>query len=166
MDAAQQHFDSGDLGVLSARALAAEVGVSHTLVNYHFGSRDGLVAAAIALRAAPHDVIALSRDSDGVLDLSRLAHGILAVWEHPEHGERLAGFARRLAAGGGPADSISEYIHRAVFRPLSEHFGVDHARRIAVTIVGFVFGRYVLALPMFAALPRDEAGRLLLAMIR
>ena len=50
--------------------------------------------------------------------------------------------------------------------PLSEDFGVDHARRIAVTIVGFVFGRYVLALPMLAALPRDEAGRLLLTMIR
>ncbi|MBT2484338.1 MULTISPECIES: TetR/AcrR family transcriptional regulator [unclassified Microbacterium] len=166
MDAAQKHFDRGDLPRLSSRELAAEVGVSHTLVNYHFGSRDGLVSAAIALRAAPHDVIALSRDSDGQVDLSRLAHGILAVWEHPEHGERLVEFARRLGSGSGSADSISAYIENSVFQPLVDDFGREHARRMAVAIVGFLFGRYVLALPMFRALSRDEAGHLLLSMIR
>lgn len=166
MDAAQKHFDQGDLAAMTSRALAAEVGVSHTLVNYHFGSRDGLVAAAVALRAAPHDVIALSRGSDGALDLARLAHGILAVWEHPEHGARLAGFARRLASGGGSADAISEYIQRSVFQPLVDDFGREHARRIATAIVGFLFGRYVLALPMFTTPSRDEAGLLLLSMIR
>lgn len=166
MDAAQKHFERGDLAEVSSRELAAEVGVSHTLVNYHFGSRDGLVAAAIALRAAPHDVIALSRDGDGVVDLPRLAHGILAVWEHPEHGARLAAFARRLASGGRSADSISEYIQHSVFQPLVDDFGREHARRMAVAIVGFLFGRYVLMLPIFASLSRDEAGRLLLSMIR
>lgn len=53
MAAAQSHFDRGDLAAMTSRKLASEVGVSHTLVNYHFGSRDGLVAAVIALRAAP-----------------------------------------------------------------------------------------------------------------
>lgn len=166
LDAAQRHFDGGDLPTVSTRDLAAEVGVSHSLVNYHFGSREGLVAATIALRAAPHDVIALSRDDDGVVDLSRLAHGILAVWEHPEHGRRLAEFARRLAAGGGSSDAIGDYIQRSVFEPLAVDFGREHARRIAVAVVGFLFGRYVLALPMFTAPTRDEAGRLLLSMIR
>ncbi len=151
---------------MTSRKLASEVGVSHTLVNYHFGSRDGLVAAVIALRAAPHDVVALSLGADGAVDLTRLAHGILAVWEHPEHGARLAGFARRLASGGGAADSISEYIQRSVFQPLVDDFGREHARRIATAIVGFLFGRYVLALPMFTAPSRDEAGQLLLGMIR
>jgi AcrR family transcriptional regulator len=166
MDAAQRHFDKGDLAAVSSRELAAEVGVSHTLVNYHFGSRDGLIAAAIALRAAPHDVIALARDRDGVLDLSRLAQGLLAVWEHPEHGARLADFARRLVTDEGSADAISEYLQHSVFQPLVDDFGREHARRIGVAIVGFLFGRYVLTLPMFTAPSRDEAGRLLLSMIR
>lgn len=166
LDAAQEHFERGDLGALSSRRLAAEVGVSHTLVNYHFGSRDELVAAAIALRAAPHDVIALSRGSDGRVDPGRLAHGILAVWEHPEHGPRLAQFARRLASRDGSADSISAYIQASVYEPLVDDFGREQARRMAVAIVGFLFGRYVLALPMFAGLSREDAGRLLLSMIR
>ncbi|WP_192576809.1 TetR/AcrR family transcriptional regulator [Microbacterium algeriense] len=166
LDAAQRHFDAGDLPTVSSRDLAAEVGVSHSLVNYHFGSREQLVAAAIALRAAPHDVIALSRDEGGRVDLSRLAHGILAVWEHQEHGTRLAEFARRLASGDGSSDAIGDYIQRSVFEPLAVDFGREHARRIAVAVVGFLFGRYVLALPMFTAPTRDEAGRLLLSMIR
>ena len=168
LDAAQEHFERGDLAAISSRRLAAEVGVSHTLVNYHFGSRDELVAAAIALRAAPHDVIALSRGGDGrgPVDPSRLAHGILAVWEHPEHGPRLAQFARRLASRDGSADSITAYIQASVYEPLVEDFGREQARRMAVAIVGFLFGRYVLALPMFAGLSREDAGRLLLSMIR
>lgn len=168
LDAAHEHFELGDLAVISSRRLAAEIGVSHTLVNYHFGSREALIAATIALRAAPHDVIALSRGDDGrgPVDLPRLAHGILAVWEHPEHGAQLAQFARRLAAGDSSAGSIAAYIQASVFEPLVEDFGRGHARRIAAAIVGFLFGRYVLALPMFAELPRDEAGRLLLSMLR
>ncbi|WP_176697118.1 TetR family transcriptional regulator [Microbacterium sp. 3J1] len=166
MDAAQRHFDAGDFVSVSSRELAAEAGVSHTLVNYHFGSRDGLLAAAIALRAAPHDVIALSRDESGRIDVDRLAHGILAVWEHPEHGARLAGFARRLSSGEGAAETISDYIQNSVFEPLAHDVGLPHARRMAAAIVGFVFGRYVLALPMFTRLSREEAGGLLRSMLR
>lgn len=166
LNAAQAHFDRGDLGAVSSRELAAEVGVSHTLVNYHFGSREALVAAAVSLRAAPHDVIALSRDAEGRIDLARLAHGILAVWEHPEHGGRLAAFARRLSSDDGSGASIAEYLQHSVFQPLVDDVGREHARRLATAIVGFLFARYVLALPMFAVLTREEAGRLLLSMLR
>lgn len=151
---------------MSSRALAAEVGVSHTLVNYHFGSRDALVAAAGSLRAAPHDVIAMSRHDDGSIDLTRLAHGILAVWEHPVHGQRLATLARQLTSGGGSGASIAAYLQHAVFQPLVDEIGRDHARRLAAAIVGFIFGRYVLELPVFASLTREEAGALLLSMLR
>lgn len=166
MDAAQRHIAAGDFAAVSSRSLAAEAGVSHTLVNYHFGSRDGLLAEAVALRAAPHDVIALSRDESGRIDLGRLAHGILAVWEHPEHGDRLADFARQLASGRGASATISDYIQNSVFAPLVDDVGLAHARRMAAAIVGFLFGRYVLELPMFTRLSRDEAGGMLLSMIR
>lgn len=166
LSAAEQHFFAGDLSTISSRELASEIGVSHTLVNYHFGSRDGLVAAAVALRAAPHDVIALSRDDHQRIDLPRLAHGILAIWEHQEHGAQLVAFARRLASDDSSALSIADYIHNAVFAPLVDDFGQEHARRIATATIGFLFGRYVLALPLFADLSREEAGRLLVSMLR
>lgn len=166
LDAARLHFERGDLAAFSSRRLAAEVGVSHTLVNYHFGTREALVAAALSLAAAPHAVIGLSRDAGGRLDLARLAQGIVAVWEHPVHGRRLVVFAQRLAREDGSGEAIAEYLQKSVFQPLVDEVGREHAQRLATAIVGFLFGRYVLALPMFTALTREEAGRMLRSMLR
>src|SRR5918997_5703859 len=78
--AARQHLDEGDLARTSTRALAAKVGVSHTLVNYYFGSRDGLLAAAAALQVAPHTVLAAATDERGVLDVPVLLRELVGVW--------------------------------------------------------------------------------------
>lgn len=166
LDAARAHLVAGDLADLSSRELAREADVSHTLVNYHFGSRDALISAAISEGIAPHDVVSLSRGADGRIDLARLAHGILAAWEHPEHGARLVESARRLASADAASATIARYLQDAVFTPLVADFGIEHARRITTTIVGFLFARYVLALPILAALSREEAGRMLLAQLR
>lgn len=89
LDAAQRHFEVGDQTEICSRNLANEVGVSHILVNYYFGSRDDLIAAAVSLRVAPHHVIAAAIMPDGKIDFARLARGLIAVWEHPEQGELL-----------------------------------------------------------------------------
>ena len=166
LDAAQRHFEAGDLATLSSRDLAGEVGVSHTLVNYHFGSRDGLLAAVVSLRAAPHHVIAAATLPDGSLDLPRLVRGLIAAWEHPEHGSRLAGFARQLVEGGPHAEALASYLQHAVFDTLAAHFGQERSRRMATALVGVIFTRYVLRLPSMTALTEAQAAAHLLAMMR
>jgi len=166
LDAAHQHFEAGDLSMVSARRLAAEVGVSHTLVNYHFGSRDGLLAAAVSLRAAPHQVIGAATDSQGRLDVARLVHGLVLVWEHPEHGARLASFARGLATDDPRSSVLSSYLQHTVFETLAAHFGQDRARRMSTAIIGVIFGRYVLGLPVLTGLSAGETATFLLSMLR
>lgn len=151
---------------MSSRDLAAEIGVSHTLVNYHFGSRDGLLAAVVSLRAAPHHVIAAATLPDGTLDLHRLVRALIAAWEHPEYGSRLAGFARQLVAGGPHAEALASYLQHAVFETLTEQFGQERARRMATALVGVIFTRYVLRLPSMTALTEAQAAAHLLAMLR
>ncbi len=166
LDTAQKHFEAGDLAAVSARQLATEAGVSHTLVNYHFGSRDGLVAAAVSLRAAPHQVIASATDPDGTIDLTRLVRGLVQVWEHPEHGARLASFARDLAAGDERSPTLMSYLQNTVFAALAAQFGQERARRMAIAIVGVIFTRYVLRLPAMTAPDPAGAATILLAMLR
>lgn len=48
LEAAIAHVEQHGLGELSLRALAAELGTSHRMLSYHFGSRDELVAAIVA----------------------------------------------------------------------------------------------------------------------
>lgn len=167
LDAAQAHWDAGDLTTVSVRQLAAEAGVSHTLVNYHFGSKDALMAAALSLQVAPHHVVNAARTDDGRLDVTLLVRGLVSVWEHPEHGARLVGLARSLAAGGEQSQAMLGYIDRAVFQVLVSEYGREQARAMAVAIVGVIFTRYVLRLPAMTALtPREVARELLDALVR
>lgn len=166
LNAAQEHFEAGDLTSMSARQIAAEVGVSHTLVNYHFGSRDALIAAAVSLRAAPHQVVESATDDDGHIDLTRLVHGLVRVWEHPDNGARLAAFARRLASGDERSPALMSYLQHTVFGALVAEFGQDRARRMATAIIGVIFARYVLRLPAMAALTPSQVAAHLLSMLR
>lgn len=45
--AAIAHAEQHGLGELSLRGLAAELGTSHRMLSYHFGSRDALVTAIV-----------------------------------------------------------------------------------------------------------------------
>lgn len=166
LDAAHRHFEAGDLTSVSARQLADEVGVSHTLVNYHFGSRDALIAAAVSLRAAPHHVVAASTDENGHIDLTRLVHGLVRVWEHPDNGARLAEFARRLATGDERSPALMSYLQNTVFAALAAEFGQERARRMATAIVGVIFARYVLHLPAMVSLTPAQVAAHLLSMLR
>lgn len=166
LDAAQRHFDEGDLAELSSRDLADEVGVSHSLVNYHFGSRDGLLAAAVSLRIAPHEVVAGATRPDGTLDLPRMVRGLVSVWEHPVHGARLVQSARELAGGGAHASALAAYLQHTVFDTLFEIYGQERARRMATAIVGVIFGRYVLGLPALTALTPAQVATHLVGMLR
>lgn len=166
LDAAHRHLERGDLARISARDLAAEVGVSHTLVNYHFGSRDALVAATTALHAAPHQVIAAATDGEGHIDTAMLVRGLIALWEHPEHGLHLVDFAQRLSAREAGAAAMKEYLQHAVFEPLVAAFGQERARHMATAIVGVIFGRYVLELPVLTMLTRQQLAAHLLVMMR
>lgn len=166
LDAAHRHFEAGDLIAMSARQLADEVGVSHTLVNYHFGSRDAMIAETVSLRAAPHQVVAAATDDDGHIDLARLVHGLVMVWEHPDNGARLAGFARRLATGDERSPTLMSYLQNTVFAALTAEFGQDRARRMATAIIGVIFARYVLHLPAMTALTPPQVAAHLLSMLR
>jgi len=48
LDAAIEHIASRGVSDLSLRELAAAIGTSHRMLIYHFGSRDGLLAAVVA----------------------------------------------------------------------------------------------------------------------
>ncbi|WP_074261804.1 TetR/AcrR family transcriptional regulator [Agromyces cerinus] len=165
IDAAQRHLEAGDLTEMSSRDLAAEAGVSHTLVNYHFGSRDALVAAAIGARIAPHDVVSLARDATGTIQTPRLVQGLLAVWEDPILGAKLVETAREYAARGETSGAIAEYLQNVVFAPLVADFGVARGRRMVMTIIGFIYGRYILQVPTLASLSKEEVGKELLALL-
>lgn len=47
LQAALQHFAANGVHNESLRGLAAQIGTSHRMLNYHFGSREGLLSAVV-----------------------------------------------------------------------------------------------------------------------
>lgn len=139
--------------------------MSHTLVNYHFGSVDGLLAEALALGISPRDVVRAATTDGETVDLHRLVRGLLALWEHPVLGPRLAVLARRIAAGEASAAPLVGYLERVVFGALSAGLDRERAERATIAVVGTVFARYILRLDAATALSRAQLERLLLSMI-
>lgn len=59
LDKAMAHVAEHGLSDLSLRELAAAIGTSHRMLLYHFGSREGLVAAIVAaMEAQQRDALA------------------------------------------------------------------------------------------------------------
>lgn len=156
---ARRHLEAGDLATTSSRALAEEAGVSHSVVNFHFGSRAGLLAAAAAVPVAPHDIVAASLRADGTLDLDGLLHRVVTLWEHPRHRERLLGLARGAADGGPASAALAGYLEDAVLARLEQALGRERGRSVALVIVGTLFARYVVRLPSLTRLTPSATVR-------
>ena len=75
---AVEHFGRTGLGDRSLRGIAEDLGTSHRMLIYHFGSREGLVAAvSLAVEARQREVMASAYDGEGTDPLAAAA----AYWE-------------------------------------------------------------------------------------
>lgn len=162
--AARSHLAAGDYDRTSARALAAEAGVSHSLVNFHFGSRAGLTTAALSVHRGPHDVVASAQNAAGQVDIEHLVDAMIALWEDESQRPRLVALARQAAAGGPTSSVVADYIDSEVGALIVERLGVERARRLLLAFAGVVFGRYVVGIPSLARVERSELRRTLLTM--
>lgn len=136
--------------------------MSHSLVNFHFHDREGLLAMASALTVAPHNLLQAAAGADGGLDVPRLVRDIVHLWEHPRHRTVLVRLARDLAAGGPRADALVDYFHHSVLERLQEGLGIERGRLVATVIVGTLFARYVIRIPSIAAMEPHAVVRMML----
>jgi AcrR family transcriptional regulator len=82
--------ESGPSPDLSMRQIAEQLGVHHTLLTYHFGSRPRLLAAVLA--EARHRDNALIAATDADLSFPELARALWAHYAHPERMDRARAF--------------------------------------------------------------------------
>src|SRR5690349_17510718 len=76
--------ESGPSPDLSMRQIAEQLGVHHTLLTYHYGSRARLLAAVLAEARHRDNALIAASDADlGFADLAR------ALWDHYAHPDRL-----------------------------------------------------------------------------
>jgi AcrR family transcriptional regulator len=160
LEVARRRFLAEGYDGVTLRSIAQDAGVDVALVSYHFGSKKGLLGAAMSLPANPAELLA--REVAGPLNSlpERIVHRVVAVWEDPDVGGPLRALLEAAVRDPDVARLFREMIEREMLTRIADRIGgSDAARRAAVAvsqIAGLILARYVLAVEPLASMPADE----------
>jgi AcrR family transcriptional regulator len=167
--AAGARFRADGYAATTLRSIARDVGVDPALINYHFGSKQGLFAAAMILEFSPSAVL------EGVLSTAGrpgspptaavLLGAFLDAWDDEKRAAALAVLLREAVANEEIRRPMREYLEGEIVGRLAGHLGGREARQraapVAAVMAGLVFARYLIGIEPLASMPRAEVIRFL-----
>lgn len=157
--AAQELFmEHGYTGV-SMRAIAQRADVQHSLVNYHFGSKDQLFGRVLGLAVTPHAVVSrLDLSGPPAQAAEKLVASAIAVWDVPAFHDPLVRTYEQ-----DPVQAMAllrDYVQAQIFATLMEQLDgprrEERIARVATVMIGLFFGRVIGRVePVYSLSPRD-----------
>ena len=158
LEAARARFAVHGYDGTKLRDVAADADVDVALVSYHFGSKDGLFAAAMALDVNPARLVEeLTREGvDGLGE--RLLRRLLGLLD-ADRGAPFVGLVRSAATNDQAAALLREFVEREVLVRLAGAIeSPEPELRAALTgsqLVGVIMARYVVRIGPVAAADRE-----------
>jgi AcrR family transcriptional regulator len=163
LEVARRHFLAGGYRKVTLRAVAAEARVDAALVTYYFGSKRGLLGAALALTVNPPEMIRAVIAGDPVSLPERVVRTLVSVWDDPIQGEPLRLTAAAAAHEPDMTRLLRDVVQTEMVPQLAEHFGgVDATARAAAfgaQLVGLILFRYWLTVEPVASMPIEDLVR-------
>jgi AcrR family transcriptional regulator len=100
--------ESGPSPNLSMRQVAERLGVHHTLLTYHFGSRPGLLGAVLSEARRRDNVVIASTDEElGFIDLCR---AIWRFYSNDAHNDRTRAFFHLVGLSVYEPDAFQGFV--------------------------------------------------------
>jgi AcrR family transcriptional regulator len=158
--AARELFAERGYEGATMRAIAAEAGVDAALVVHFFGSKAGLLEAAVEWPFDP-EVEMPKLLADGRRNVGRrLADLFVTTWDEEGTRNPILTLIRAAATEPQAAALLSEFLSRRLYTPLMDRLAVDRAElraELAVSqLVGLGMARYVLRFEPLASAKREE----------
>lgn len=166
LHAARARFRTHAYADCTVRAIAKDAQVDHSLVNYYFGSKEGLFRAVMELVVTPAEVLeaAMARAVPTNLAPS-LLDAALAAWDVPQQQLVLSQLFNGSLTDPATHRVMTEYFQSQLVTRIAAIIGGPDASRwasgVAATITGVFFTRYVLRLEPIASMSRAEIVRYL-----
>ncbi len=160
IEAARLRFLTQGYAETSMRSIARDAGVDPALLNYHFGSKDGLFSAVMDLSLSPPQVLARVLAAGGPVTAASLIGAVVDTWDHPEYRGPLVTLLREVGASPEVRRAFSGFIENEIIARIAEQIGGPEASKrasaVATSIAGLVFGRYVLEIEPLASMTKAE----------
>lgn len=170
LTAAREAFTELGYRRATLRRIAGIANVDVALLNYHFGSKHGLFAAALAARVDPAERLAHALTAPPSTLPDVLAVTILDAYDEPANVEALRHVLSASLERPGDASGVTEYLDGELAARIRHHLaGPGAAERAAAAIAliaGTIMTRFVLELPTATDAAREAFERRLAAMLR
>lgn len=161
--AARERFLRDGYAATSVRAIARDAGVDHAVVNYHFGSKEGLFKEVVHLAISPPQVIDAVLAADGRLTAERVLRTLVGIWDRPEYARQVQVLLAELGTDAEVTTAFREYVEAEVLTRVGGQFPGREARQraaaVGVVVLGLVFARYVVRLEPLASMSVDDLVR-------
>jgi AcrR family transcriptional regulator len=168
--AARDRFLADGYARTSVRAVARDAGVDHALVNYYFGSKQGLFGDVMALTLTPTLVLdaVVARGGPGVPEA--VLTSLLTVWDDPVHRIPLLTMMSEATTNPQVREAVCGYLERDVFGRVAEMIGGRESRDlsagVATILSGVVFARYLLGIEPLASMTPSQVVRVIAPALR
>lgn len=172
-DAATEVFLEVGYANASSRMIAERAGVSHTLVNYHFGSKQALFGSVMSLALTPNrvlgDVLTVGKDDPPDVLARRLIGTIVTLWDDAQTRDPFVTMLTDAVADDAVRVTVSEFIEREVFRQFVERIGgpnaSERAAGVVTVVAGLIAGRYLLRIGPLVSMSHEQVVRVLAPMV-
>jgi AcrR family transcriptional regulator len=159
--AARERFSEQGYDRVRMRDVAGDAGVDVALVTYHFGSKDGLFAAALEM---PLPMAALMADvlEHGEIDDfgERFLRRVLEVWDDEQTGGALVALVRSAMSHPPAAQQLREFVQSELLARIAAQLDTPDADRRAALfgsqLIGLMLYRHVLRVEPVASMAPEE----------
>ncbi len=153
VEAAREQFAARGFAAASARSIAAAAGVDPSLVNHHFGGKEGLLVATMDLPIDPVEKITgvVAHGVDGLG--ARLVRTFLETWD--PHRDAFSALLRTAMSSPDHAPAV-EIARGVLLARLATVTTVDRAALVVAQVVGLATARYVVRIEPVASASVDD----------
>ena len=158
LEAAREQFSSQGFRGVTMRSIAAQAGVDVALIARHFGSKDGLFAAAVELPEEAPEILATALSAPLQEQGERLARGYLGLWEDPATSAQMLSLARASFNHEGAGARLGESIMGAEVSPRLDALVSDRRTGLSLAmtqLIGAAIARYISRIPRIVELDFD-----------
>ncbi|MEP6852450.1 MAG: TetR family transcriptional regulator [bacterium] len=168
-EAARQLFAERGYHATTVRAIAARAGVNPALVHHHYGSKEQVFAAALALPFNPVDVlrdVIATGPRDEVAD--RLVRFFVRAWRSPDTGPALQSALRGAVATEEGTTTLRQFAEGVLVPFAAAALGIPAVRVAAAVshLLGFALVSAIVGVEPLRSAPEDEVVALYVPGIR
>lgn len=130
------------------RRIAGDAGVDIRMIAHHFGSKQGLFAAAMTLPLSPSDVLDNALNGPEDQWSSTILAAALHAWDTPETGQPLRQLLQAALDDPAQRPALAGFLERELVGRMEERLKGPYARRrataAATLLAGMIMCRYIL----------------------